>query len=125
MRRAAHILTAVLLCLALPGCYVNSYGLQSESNGRTSTVTATQVSGSASFSGGKIAFSSGQVPPPNAPGGHLRLSGNAGGAMVAGLVVADLLNYIAGRTQPRPLPADAKIMETCSCYRKDGDGVTK
>ncbi len=118
MRRAAHVLTTVLLCLALPGCYVNTYAVQSTNGGETRTTTASQVSGSASFSGGKIAFSSGQVPPLNAPGGHLRVSGNAGGALVAVLVFADFLNYIAGRTQPKALPADTKIMDTCSCYKK-------
>jgi hypothetical protein len=119
MRRTTQFLTAGLLCLALPGCYVNTYGLQSNKNGATTTTTASQVSGSAGFSGGKVSFTSGQVPPPGAPGGYLRLSGYSGGAVVAVLVLGDLLNYIAGRTQPKPLPADAKIMETCSCYKKE------
>lgn len=116
---------ALLACFQLAGCYVNTYGVQSTRGGATTTTTASQVSGSASFSGGKIWFSSGQVPPPGSPGGYLRLSGSSGGALLAGLVIGDLLNYLAGWNQPKPLPPDAKIMETCSCYRKEGNEVTK
>jgi len=68
-----------------------------------------------------VAFSSGQVPPAHAPGGHLRLSGEAAAILVVGLVLADLLNYIRGEPRPRPLASDARISETCSCYQKPGD----
>jgi hypothetical protein len=118
MRRAAPFLTAVLSCLALPGCYISTYGVQSNSGGATTTTTASKVSGSASFPGGRVAFSSGQVPPPGAPGGHAYL-GNGGSALVVtGVVLADFLNYIRGEPRPKELPADTKIMGTCSCYKK-------
>ena len=118
MKRAAHILIAVLLCLTLPGCYVNTYGVQSTNGGASTTVTSTQVSGSASFSGGKLAFSSGQVPPPNAPGGHAYLGKNSSALLVTGVVFSDFVNYIRGDPRPKALPAGTKIMDTCSCYKK-------
>ncbi len=108
----------LLACLPLTGCYVNRYGLQSTSGGATTTTTASKVSGSASFSGGKIAFSSGQVPPPGAPGGHAYLGNGASALLVTGVVLADFLNYIRGEPRPKALPADTKIMGTCSCYQK-------
>jgi hypothetical protein len=119
MRRAASFLTTALLCLALPGCYLSTYGVQSTSGGATTTTTASKVSGSASFPGGRVAFSSGQVPPPGAPGGHAHYLGNGGSALVVtGVVLADFFNYIRGEPRPRELPADTKIMGTCSCYQK-------
>ena len=121
MSNAARAGFALLACLPLTGCYVNSYGLQSESNGRTSTVTATQVSGSASFSGGKIAFSSGQVPPPNAPGGHAYLGKNSSALMVTGVAFSNFVNYIRGEPRPKALPAGTKIMDTCSCYKQSDE----
>jgi hypothetical protein len=114
-----RVVSVLLLCVPLAGCYVNMHGVQSTSGGTTTTVTATQVSGLAKFGSGRVAFSSGQVPPPSAPGGHLRWSGNAGGAILAGVVVADLLSYIAGWNGPKPLPEGTKIMDTCSCFKKE------
>jgi hypothetical protein len=35
------------------------------------------------------------------------------------LVLADLVNYIAGTSGPKPLAPDERIMETCSCYQKN------
>ena len=108
----------ILLCLPLTGCYVSTYGVQSTSGGTTTTATASKVSGSASFSGGKMAFSSGQVPPPNAPGGHAYLGNSGSALLVTGVVFADFFNYIRGDPRPKPLPADTKIMGTCSCYQR-------
>jgi len=101
------------------------YGLQSTSGGATTTTTASQVRGSASFSGGKVAFSSGQVPAPGAPGGHAYLGTSGSALLVTGVVLADFFNYIRGDPRPKALPEGTKIMDTCSCYRKDGDEVTK
>jgi hypothetical protein len=119
MRTAARYLMTALLCLALPGCYVKTYGVQSTSSGQASTATGTQTSGSAGFAGGKASFSSGQVPPPSATGGHVYLGKGASVLLVTGVVIGDFFNYIAGRTQPKPLAADTKILETCSCYQKE------
>lgn len=124
MTTLARTATAAFLCLALSGCYVNLYGVQSTSGGTTTTTTASQVSGSAKFSGGKIAFSSGQVPPPGAPGGHAYLGKGASALLVTGVVIADLVNYIRGEPKAKALPAGTQIMETCSCYQKS-DEVTK
>ncbi|MBI3045357.1 MAG: hypothetical protein HYY78_21295 [Betaproteobacteria bacterium] len=107
----------VLLCLALSGCYVKLYGHQSSGGGTTTTAAAGQVSGSAKFSGGKVAFSAGRVPPAGAPGGHLSLGKGATAVLVLGWVVADFVNYIRGEPRPKPLAPDARIADTCSCYK--------
>ncbi len=119
MTPAARASLAALLCLALPGCYVKMHGVQSTSGGTTTTVTSSQVRGSASFAGGKASFSSGQVPARGAPGGHLYLGQSASLVLITGIVVADFFNYIRGESGPKALPADAKIMDTCSCYKKE------
>jgi len=110
---------AFLLCLPLTGCYVKTHGVQSTSGGTTTTVTSSQVVGVAKFSGGAVAFSSGQVPPSSAPGGHLRWSGNTSGAILVGVVIADLLGHMVGWNQPNPLPKGTKIMDTCSCFKQE------
>jgi hypothetical protein len=115
---ASRIASAVLLCVALSGCHATLYGNQSTGGGTSTTTTAGQVGGPAKFSGGRVSFSSGQPASPNAPGGYLKLSGSAAGALVAGLVLADLLSYMVGPSQPKPLAPDARIADTCSCYKK-------
>lgn len=105
-------------CLALPGCYISMHGVQTTSGGTTTTSTSSQVKGSASFAGGKASFSSGRVPPPGAPGGHVYLGQGASAVLITGVVLADLFNYIRGAPGPKELPADTKIMDTCSCYQK-------
>lgn len=117
-----RIVLALLLCVPLTGCYVKLYGNQSASGGSTTTTTASQVSGSAKFSGGRAAFSSGQVPAPSSPGGHVYLGREASVALVLGLVVVDLVNTFRGGPRPQPLASDARISETCSCYRKPVNG---
>ena len=119
---ATRIATAGLLCLALSGCYATLYGNQSTTGGTTTTTTASHVSGSTQFSGGRASFSSGGHPlPANAPGGTLKVSGSAAGVLVVGVVLADWFYYMVGPSQPKPLPPDTRIADTCSCYRKDGD----
>jgi hypothetical protein len=121
--RAAAV---ALLLLSLPGCHATLYGNQSTSGGATTTTTASHVSGSTQFSGGRASFSSGGHPlPANAPGGTLKVSGSAAGVLVVGVVIADLFYYMVGPSQPKPLAPDARIADTCSCYRKAGDEVTK
>ena len=113
--------TVAFLLLALPGCHATLYGNQSTIGGTTTTTTASHVSGSTQFSGGRAAFSSGGHPiPANAPGGTLKVSGSAAGVLVVGVVLADLFYYMVGPSQPKPLAPDARIADTCSCYRKDG-----
>lgn len=107
---------ALVICIPLTGCYVKMHGNQSTSGGTTTTTTSSQVGGSARFAGGRASFSSGQPVSPNAPGGHLKLSGGAAAVLVVGVVIADLVNYVRGEPQPRPLPADARVMDTCSCF---------
>jgi hypothetical protein len=107
------------VCLALSGCHATLYGNQSTSAG--TTTIAGHVSGSTSFSGGRASFSSGGHPvPANAPGGYA--SGSAAGVLVVGLVLADLLYYMVGPSQPKPLAPDTKISHTCSCYRQPVSG---
>jgi hypothetical protein len=109
---------AILASLALPGCYVNLYGVQSTGGGTHTTVTGSQVHGAAKFAGGRASFSSGQVPPRGAPGGHVALGRDASVVLIAGFVLADFFNYLRGAPGPKELPPDSKIMDTCSCYQK-------
>jgi hypothetical protein len=107
---------ALLLCVPLAGCYVKTYGNQSTSGGTTTTTTSSQVGGSTKFAGGKASFSSGQPVSTSAQGGYVKLSGSAAGVLVVGLVIADLVNYIRGEPQAKPLPPGTAISHTCSCY---------
>lgn len=118
VRRA---ILAVLISALLAGCSVRMYGNPSTSGGTATTTTASQVSGSVKFSGGRVAYSSGQVPPPSAPGGHVYLGREASAALVLGLVVADLVNFFRGGPRPQPLAGDARIAHTCSCYKSESD----
>jgi len=107
----------LLLCVPLAGCAVTMYGNQSTSGGTTATTTSSQVSGSAQGANYKASFSSGGRPvSPKAPGGYVSVSGNAAAVLVVGLVIADLVNYIRGEPQAKPLPPGTAISHTCSCY---------
>lgn len=116
MGNMARTTVTVLLCLTLSGCYVKMYGNQSTSGGTTATTTSSQVSGSTKFAGGKASFSSGQPVSTSAQGGYVKLSGNAAAVLVVGLVIADLVNYIRGEPQAKPLAPGTAISHTCSCY---------
>jgi hypothetical protein len=123
MTPAARTLFVVTLCLALSGCFATFHGNQSTAGGTTTTVTSGQVSGSARFAGGRASFSSGQAVPANASGGTVKLSGNAAAVLVVGLVIADLVNYLRGQPQAKPLPPGTAISHTCSCYKQDSDEI--
>ncbi len=116
----ATCLFAACLCVALSGCHATLYGNQTTVNGTTTTTTASQVSGSAHFSGGRASFSSGGHPlPANAPGGTVKVSGGGAGVLVVGVVLSDWFSYAFGApSQPKPLPPDTRIADTCSCYKK-------
>ncbi len=108
---------ALLLCVPLAGCTTTMYGNQSTSGGTTATTTSSQVSSSAQGANYKVSFSSGGRPvSPKAPGGYVSVSGNAAAVLVVGLVIADLVNYIRGEPQAKPLPPGTAISHTCSCY---------
>jgi hypothetical protein len=123
MAAVARTSLVVVLCLALSGCYVKMTGNQSTSGGTTTTATSSQVSGSAKFSGGKVGFSSGQPIPPGASGGTVKLSGNAAGVLIVGVMIADFVNVIRGQPKPVQRAEGVSIAETCSCYRKDSDEI--
>ena len=114
----ARAIVAFLACLSLSGCYVKSYGVQSTGGGTTATTTSTQVGGTAKFSGGRATFVSGQPVSPSAPGGSVRLGSGAAAVLITGIALADFFNYIRGEPRPRELAPGEKIMETCSCYKK-------
>jgi hypothetical protein len=108
------------LCLALSGCYVKAYGLQSTGGGTTSTTTSTQVAGTVKTSAGRAAFSSGQAVSPAAPGGHVAL-GRGGTAIVAvGLIFVDAVRSLGAWLGPdlQPAAPGYSIADTCSCYQK-------
>ena len=113
-------LIVALACLALPGCYVKTYGNQSVNGGATATTTSSQVGGTARFSAGRASFSSGQPAARGAPGGQVSL-GRSGGVIVAvGLVITETVHYLGALFNPgsqAALAADS-IADTCSCYRK-------
>jgi hypothetical protein len=121
--KAVSLLAAGILCVMLAGCHATLYGNQTTVNGTTTTTTATQISGSTKFAGGRASFSSGGHPvPANAPGGTLKVSGSAAGAVVLSVVFLDFFSYMVGPSQPKPLPPDTRIADTCSCYRKGPSG---
>lgn len=112
----------ILLSLTLSGCFVKVHGVESTGGAARTTATSSQVGGAARFSNGSASFSSGQRVSPSAPGGQVSLGKGASGVLIVGLVIADLVNYIVGAPGPKPLPPDAKIMDTCSCYQKPVTG---
>jgi hypothetical protein len=109
----------VLLCAAASGCSVSLHGYQSGSGGSVTTATSGQVAASARFSGGTVAFGSGRVPPAGAPGGHVHLGKGAAAVLLTGVVLADFFSHLASAPKPKPLPAGERILETCSCYKKE------
>lgn len=116
-------LRSLIICLfslALPGCYVSTYGVQSTGGAGTTTATSTQVGATAKFSAGRASFSSGQAVAPSAPGGHVQL-GRGGVAIVAvGLVFVEAVNQLGVLfgAQPQPAPRTDRIAHTCSCYEQ-------
>ena len=113
---------AILLCLALSGCYVKLHTLETSGPAGTTTTTSSQVAGLAKFSSGAAAFSSGPAISSSAPGGYASLGKGGSAVLIVGLMLADLVNYIAGPSGPKPLPPDERIMETCSCFQKPAMG---
>jgi hypothetical protein len=117
MHRAALFL---VLSLALSGCSVAMYGNQSTSGGTTTTITSTQVSGSVQGANYRVAFSSGGQPvSPRATGGHVYASGSSAYVVMGIVAFSDLVNYIVGVPQAKPLPPGTRIADTCSCYKKE------
>lgn len=117
---------ALLLCVLLAACSTTIattttlYGNQTTSGGTTTTATSGQVSGSTQGANYKASFSSGGHPvTPKASGGYVSVSGNGGSvaAVLVGFVaIADLVNYLRGEPQAKPLPPGTAISHTCSCY---------
>jgi hypothetical protein len=121
--KVVRAVIVLLLCVPLAGCAVTMHGNQSTSGGTTTTVTSSQVSGSTQGANYKASFSSGGRPvSPRSPGGYVSVSGNswsAAAVLVVGVVFADLVNYLRGEPQAKPLPAGTAISHTCSCYQKE------
>jgi len=110
--------TALLLCLALAGCYT-TLGANQSTSGSTTTITSSAVSGSVKFAGGQASISFGAAPAPGAPGGQVTFSRGSGAVLLLGLVVVDAVGYFASWLQGAPAQmgqAPASIAETCSCY---------
>lgn len=114
----------LLTCLALPGCYVTTYGNQSVNGGATATAASSQVGATAKFSAGRASFSSGQAVARGAPGGQVSFSRGGSAIVAVGLVVAETVHYLGalfGAT-PQPAARTDSIADTCSCYRKPVNG---
>jgi hypothetical protein len=112
------------LCLALSGCAVSTYGVQSTGGGTSTIATSTQVAATAKFSGGVAAFSSGQAVSPAAPGGHAFLTGSSVVFVPVAIIFAEALGAMFG-ARSQPAPRTDAIAHTCSCYEQSGDAVTK
>jgi hypothetical protein len=110
----------ILLCLALPGCSVSTYGVQSTGGGTSTIATSTQVAATAKFSGGVVAFSSGQAVSPAAPGGHAFFTGGSAVFVPIAIIFAEALGAMFG-ARAQPAPRTDAIAHTCSCYQKSGD----
>jgi hypothetical protein len=108
--------------LGLPGCAVKLHGLQTAGGGTEVTALSVRVSASARISGAELGFSSGQVPAPSAPGGHLALGKGTSAVLVLGLVLADAASWLGaklrGEAAPQPAAAGGSIAHTCSCYQR-------
>ena len=115
--KAVRAIIVLLVCVPLAGCAVALYGNQSTSGGTTATTTSSQVSGSVQGANYKASYSPGGHPvSPMASGGYVSVGGNAAAVLVVGLAIADLVNYIRGEPQAKPLPPGTRIADTCSCY---------
>jgi len=113
----------IAIAIAMSGCTVRLHGHQSTSGGVTTTATSSAVSGSVKSGNAKLAVSSGQPVSPGAPGGHLRLSGDAAAALLIGFVLMDTVNYLTAHFSAppgEPRRAAGAISETCSCYGYQG-----
>lgn len=106
-------------CILVSGCAVRLHGHEHAGDGRHTTVVAGAVSGSVRTSGARLAISAGQPVSPAAPGGHARISGDGALILIAGLVIADTVHYLATRLTDPPRQnrvARHAIADTCSCY---------
>ena len=118
-------LIVVLACLALPGCYVKTYGLQTTGGTTNATVVATQTVATTGFSNGRASFSFGQPVSPTAPGGQIAVGRGGGLVLVAGLIVADAVQAVGEWFRQGPVlarsPAPQRIADTCSCYKSESE----
>ena len=108
-----------LVCAALTGCSTQLYGNQSVTGGTSTTATASAARWSGSFANGQVAFSSGPVVAPSAPGGQATLGRGGSAALILGIVVVDALQQFASWLGAPKQPANmlpASIADTCSCY---------
>ncbi|MCC7486791.1 MAG: hypothetical protein IT529_17600 [Burkholderiales bacterium] len=111
--------TLALIVAVLPGCAVQTYGGETVGAGGSAVLAGSAVAASVSASGARFAFISGTPVPVGAPGGQLTVaSSSAGGAVLAGVLLAEFLSAIGAVAPPgaKPLPPDTRIMHTCSCY---------
>ena len=109
------VLLLLASCPMLPGCAVQFHGNQTAG----ATTTSSAVSASTSGSNVRVGFFSGQAVTPAAPGGQLSVSGvgSVAAVLLVGAIVVEFLNSFGGaQAQVKPLPADARISHTCSCY---------
>src|SRR5262245_44555962 len=110
----------MMLCAVLSGCAVQLHGNQSTSGGTTTTSTSSTVVASAAGSNARVGFSSGQPVSRAAPGGQASVNGGGGAiatVFVVSAVLSEFLYSLAGGEPPvKPLPPDARISHTCSCY---------
>jgi hypothetical protein len=123
--RYTRFLVAFLVCLALPGCYVKTYGLQTAGGGTNATIVASQSVATTGFSNGRASFSFGQPVPAGAPGGQATFGRGGALFLAVGLVVADAVQSLGGWLRPGPVMAQGqaveRISETCSCYKPENE----
>lgn len=111
---------AIAFCAVLSGCAAQLHGNQATSGGVTTTTASSTVVASASGANARVGFFSGQPVSSAAPGGQVSVGGGGGNVaavLLISAVVVEFLNSLGGtQAQVKPLPPDARISHTCSCY---------
>ena len=108
-----HHAAGLGLCVALCGCSVAvSGGHTTDGGGSASVVTSTTQAHARSA---KLSGSFGTPAPSAAPGARASFSNGAAGVLILGLVIADLIHYLASPAGERVAPQES-ISHTCSCY---------
>ena len=106
----------LVLALVLSGCAVALSGHESTGSGGTARATTAATRGHVSIGSAKVGASFGT--PAASGGGQFSFSRGASAVLVLGLVLAEVVNYLASPATGAHLAPDParSIASTCSCY---------
>lgn len=110
-----HHAAALGLCVALCGCSVAVSGGHTTDGGGSASVVTSTTQAHARIGSAKLSGSFGTPAPSAAPGARASFSNGAAGVLILGLVIADLIHYLASPAGERVAPQES-ISHTCSCY---------